>query len=55
MKKGDIIQLCTINKQGLISFQRLKVKDARLAKRQLAEKGYYQIQANQYLCNRQYD
>ena len=55
MRKGDIIQLATINKQGLISFQRLKVKDTRLAKRQLAERGYHQMQANQYLCNRQYD
>ena len=55
MKKGEIIQLQTIDKRGFISFNMLKIKDARVAKRLLKVNGYREISPSQYFCSHQYD
>ena len=56
MKKGDIIELRTIDKRGFISFDHKEVKDARIAKRLLRDNGYYPIaEPNTYFCSHQYD
>lgn len=57
MKKGDIIELRTIDKQGMIHFDHKKVKDARTAKRLLRDNGYSQMPAepHAWFCSHQYD
>jgi len=57
MHKGDVIELRTIDKRGMISFQHLKVKDARVAKRLLQGKGYQQMPAepHAWFCSHQYE
>ena len=57
MKKGDIIELRTIDRRGMISFQHATIKDARMAKRLLTEKGYQQMPAepNCYIASHQYE
>ena len=56
MRKGDIIELRTIDKRGMISFQHLKIKDARITKRILKENHYTpMIEPNTYFCSHQYE
>ena len=56
MRKGDIIELRTIDKHGFISFQHAKVKDVTAAKKVLREKGYYPMsEPNTYFCSHQYE
>lgn len=56
MRKGDVIELRTIDKKGFISFQHLKIKDARQAKRLLRINGYSPMaEPNTYFCSHQYD
>ena len=56
MKKGDIIELRTIDKHGFIGFQHMKIKDARVAKRLLRVNGYSPMcEPNTYFCSHQYD
>ena len=56
MKKGDIIELRTIDKRGFISFEHLKVKNAKAAKRLLQSNGYYPMcEPNTYFCSHQYE
>ena len=38
MKKGDIIELQTIDKRGFLGFRHIKIEDARLAKKALKAK-----------------
>jgi hypothetical protein len=45
MKKGDIIEIRTIDRRGMISFAHKKIKDARAAKKLLRENGYQQMPA----------
>ena len=55
MRKGDIIELQTIDKRGFISFDHKKIKDARTAKRLLCKNGYHETQPNVFFCSHQYD
>lgn len=56
MRKGDVIELRTIDKKGFISFQHLKIKDAKKAKRLLAENHYTPMyEPNTYFCSYQYE
>jgi len=55
VKKGDIIELQTINKKGFLSFQRLKITDARVMKKKLTQNGYHETAGNTYFCSHQYD
>ena len=56
MKRGDIVELRTIDKRGFISFRHAKIKDARVAKRLLKENGYHPMaEANTYFCSHQYE
>ena len=56
MKQGDIIELQTIDKKGFISFQHMKIKDARVAKRLLKENNYSPMaEPNTYFCSHQYE
>jgi len=56
MKRGDIIELRTIDKHGMIGFQHLRVKDARVAKRLLRENNYTPMaEPNTYFCSHQYE
>ena len=57
MKKGDIIELRTIDKHGMISFQHATIKNAKAAKKLLAEKNYHEMPAEPgcYFCSHQYD
>ena len=57
MRKGDIIELRTIDRRGFISFQHLKIKDARVARRLLRERHYQQMPAepHAYFCSHQYE
>lgn len=56
MKKGDIIELRTIDKRGFMSFQHMKIKDARVAKRLLRDNAYYPMtEPNTYFCSHQYE
>ncbi len=55
MRKGDIIELQTIDKRGFMSFDHKKIKDARSAKKLLRENGYHLTQSNTYFCSHQYD
>ena len=56
MKKGDIIELRTIDKHGFISFQHAKIKNVKAAKTVLQEKGYYPMaEPNTYFCSHQYE
>lgn len=56
MKKGDIIELRTIDKHGFISFDHKKIKNVKLAKKLLRENGYSPMaEPNTYFCSHQYD
>jgi len=57
MKKGDIIELRTIDKHGMISFAHRKVKNVKLALKLLKENGYTQMTAEPYawFCSHQYE
>ena len=56
MKKGDIIELRTIDKHGFISFQHLKIIDARLARAELKRLNYTPMaEPNTYFCSHQYE
>ena len=55
MRKGDIIELQTIDKKGFIGFDHKKVKDARSAKKLLRENGYHETQPNVFFCTHQYE
>jgi len=56
MKKGDIIELRTIDRRGMISFQHLKIKNAKAAQQVLREHGYYPMsEPNTYFCSHQYE
>ena len=56
IKDGDTIELRTIDRQGFISFQHAKIKDAKLAEKILKEKGYYPTgEPNVYFCSHQYE
>ena len=56
MRKGDIIELRTIDKKGFMSFQHAKIKNVHAAEKQLREKGYYPMsEPNTYFCSHQYD
>ena len=56
MKKGNIIELRTIDKRGFISFQHLKIRDARLAKAELKRHNYTPMaEPNTYFCSHQYE
>ena len=56
MKKGDVIELRTIDKGGFISFKHLKIKDARVAKRLLRDNDYHPMgEPNTYFCSHQYE
>jgi len=56
VKKGDIIELRTIDKHGFISFQHLKIKNARLAKKELKRHNYTPMaEPNTYFCSHQYE
>jgi hypothetical protein len=56
MKKGDIIELRTIDKKGFISFTHLKIKDAKVAERLLKVNNYSPMaEPNTYFCSHQYE
>lgn len=57
MKKGDIIELRTIDKKGFMHFDHKKVRDARIANKLLRDNGYSPMPAepNCYFCSHQYE
>ena len=55
MRKGDIIELQTIDKRGFLGFQRIKVSNARALKKKLIGKGYHETAGNTYFCSHQYE
>ena len=55
MNVGDVIEIRTINKKGVISFVHYKIKDVALTQEFLADIGYKEIEPNVFFCTHQYD